>query len=1222
MEAFGKRMRGGLATLLSAALVVSGALLAAPAASAEEPVAEASQIAEAPIIEAPASEEPTVEAPAEEAPAVEAPEAVEAPSDDAAVEEAPAVAPLAAALATPSVVSTEAPRAGGTITVTGSGFDPAEPGVYVGVGPASLENFYAGVDSLLDTVWVGPGNVVDDSGTQRTAALNADGSFSIKLTIPAFASEKNYSIYTSKAHGIGKKDKSQNTVTAIAYSAPVVSSPKVTVEGSVTDLDPAVATKVKVKGSGFLPHAPETSGNRPPLLDQFGGAYVLFGSFADVWQPSAGAPATARNKVQQKWAVPADKVAAVGGDKAGAIVLTAEGTFETELSLTFDEANAIAGGSWGIATFAGGGGMYAPFETFTKVTFKSPEVGPKVTVEGSVTDLDPAVATKVKVKGSGFLPHAPETSGNRPPLLDQFGGAYVLFGSFADVWQPSAGAPATARNKVQQKWAVPADKVAAVGGDKAGAIVLTAEGTFETELSLTFDEANAIAGGSWGIATFAGGGGMYAPFETFTKVTFKSPEVGPSVTATSSMNAEKLTVIVSANNLPGEIYAAVIERGTVGDISNTSVRDLPAFAMPFPTVLDGKASFSLVAPKAKLDRNKQYEVLIWKIHSDPQGDNVYGLANVPVTASQWDLMFPSTVSIQTETSVVGETLKVDVTASGLPGEIYAALVEHGDTDEITQEANANLPAFALPFPEVVDGKTSFSLIAPKAKLDRSKQYEVLIWKIHSSAAGENIYAKTSVAVSASQWKELFPYTVDVATKASVVSDGLKVEVTASGLPGEIYAALLDKNAVANLTMDDLKSIPAFALPFPVVKDGKSTFSLTASKEKLDRNKQYVVLIWKIHSNPDTTTIYGQANVEVTKTQWDAIAGIKPPTPKPEAPGAGSLTWGVSAAFTAYTTCKNIESYPMFGGHCAYQGKLDTDGVGGGVGGYVFPQATGGNWNADMRTGTVAYRGTVSFQGYGTTMVSISDPVITVNSPTSGTISAPGHSFPLNLAGARFQANADGSVTWSGVGVGGGISGGTGRTIGMDSLSFTVGSPSGANFGSTSTVSPTAQKRTAAKQAPTNKGLTVVTPAKKLVAGGEIEITAGGFQPNEQGILVVIYSEPTVLDTNAKADANGVVRWIGTLPKDLVGEHTITLQGSINVGQTITIEKAGADKKKKAAVATVNSPAAEATTAVADAAVGTPAWVWWTAALALLVVAGGATGLVVAQRRRNAEPTHL
>ena len=212
-----------------------------------------------------------------------------------------------------------------------------------------------------------------------------------------------------------------------------------------------------------------------------------------------------------------------------------------------------------------------------------------------------------------------------------------------------------------------------------------------------------------------------------------------------------------------------------------------------------------------------------------------------------------------------------------------------------------------------------------------------------------------------------------------------------------------------------------------------------------------------------------------------------------------------------------------------------------------------------------------------------------------------------------------------MGVGGSISGGdgggSGGTLGMDSLSFTVGSASGANFGSTTDTSPFAEKRTAAKEAPTNKGLTVVTPAKKLVAGGEIEITAGGFQPNEQGILVVIYSEPTVLDTNAKADANGVVRWIGTLPKDLVGEHTITLQGSINVGQTITIEKAGSDKKKPA-VAAVNSPAAEATTAVAEVAAGTPAWVWWTAALALLVVAGGATGLVVAQRRRNAEPTHL
>ena len=109
-----------------------------------------------------------------------------------------------------------------------------------------------------------------------------------------------------------------------------------------------------------------------------------------------------------------------------------------------------------------------------------------------------------------------------------------------------------------------------------------------------------------------------------------------------------------------------------------------------------------------------------------------------------------------------------------------------------------------------------------------------------------------------------------------------------------------------------------------------------------------------------------------------------------------------------------------------------------------------------------------------------------------------------------------------------------------------------------------------------------------MAGGEIEITAGGFQPNEQGILVVIYSEPTVLDTNAKADANGVVRWIGTLPKDLTGKHTITLQGGVNVGQEITISKATEVKKKTTTVAAETSaPLTQA--AAGNEAGGVPVW---------------------------------
>ena len=695
------------------------------------------------------------------------------------------------------------------------------------------------------------------------------------------------------------------------------------------------------------------------------------------------------------------------------------------------------------------------------------------------------------------------------------------------------------------------------------------------------------------------------------------PKPGVNIDVQSKLTKSELTVNVNATGLPGKIYAALIERGTADSLDMADSASLPAFALPFPTVTDGTASFSLVAAKDKLDRNKQYEVLIWKIHSAPEGENVYGSSNVNISAADWDIMFPSTSAIETTSSVVDGKLNVDVTASGLPGKIYAALIERGTADKLDMSDAAALPAFALPFPEVTDGKSTFTLQAPKDKLDRNKQYEVLIWKIHSAPEGANVYGTSNVTISTAQWKELFPYTAALTTKSSVASAGLQVEVNVTGAPGPIYAALIEAGTAEKLNMEDASAIPAFATPFPTVTDGKAKFTLTAPKDKLDRKKQYEVLIWKIHSNPNADTIYGQRAVTVTNAQWDELAGIKPPVvvpPKPK-PGAGSLTWGISTAFANYTT----------GGIA--KGQISTSGVGGGRGGYVFPQASGGSWNADTRTGSVQFAGSVTFTGHGGLMrETFANPVITVSSPTSGTISAGGYTFPMNLIGAGFSANSDGSVTWSGVSVGGSISGGdgggAGGTLGMDSLSFTVGSASGANFGSTSVTSPFAEKRTAAKQAPTNTGLTVVTPAKKLVAGGEIEITAGGFQPNEQGILVVIYSEPTVLDTNAKADANGVVRWIGSLPKDLVGEHTITLQGSINVGQTITIEKASADKNKKGTVAAVNSPAAEATTAVAEVAAGTPAWVWWTAALALLVVAGGATGLVVAQRRRNAEPTHL
>ena len=76
MKVFGTRTRGGISALLSAALIMGGAMLAAPAAYAEEPAGEVATVEGPPAgspIEVPV-EQASVEAP----PADPAPEASEA----------------------------------------------------------------------------------------------------------------------------------------------------------------------------------------------------------------------------------------------------------------------------------------------------------------------------------------------------------------------------------------------------------------------------------------------------------------------------------------------------------------------------------------------------------------------------------------------------------------------------------------------------------------------------------------------------------------------------------------------------------------------------------------------------------------------------------------------------------------------------------------------------------------------------------------------------------------------------------------------------------------------------------------------------------------------------------------------------------------------------------------------------------------------------------------
>ena len=126
---------------------------------------------------------------------------------------------------------------GGEITVNGSGFDTTSPGIYLGIGPAGLGGFYAGSASLLsdETVWIALGNPEVSSGNAQTAPMNTDGSFSVRLTIPApNDSISRYAIYTSKAHGQGFSDPSQNTSTTLNYATSVPAATHVSVVSNTT----------------------------------------------------------------------------------------------------------------------------------------------------------------------------------------------------------------------------------------------------------------------------------------------------------------------------------------------------------------------------------------------------------------------------------------------------------------------------------------------------------------------------------------------------------------------------------------------------------------------------------------------------------------------------------------------------------------------------------------------------------------------------------------------------------------------------------------------------------------------------------------------------------------------------------------------------------------------------------------------------------------------------
>ncbi|WP_123738712.1 HtaA domain-containing protein [Salana multivorans] len=380
-----------------------------------------------------------------------------------------------ASAAGPEITVTEAPRDGGNVTVSGTGFnaDPAANGIYLGLRVAGT-----GSDVANTTFWIAVTNDVGSiPGLGGTAPMNPDGSFSITMPVPAFDGT-DYVIATRQAHGGG--DATQVVNRPVVYAAPPVVPPTTT----TTALSLSEATVVE--GTDVTATATVSPAAAGTVTFTPGGSATVSEGVASVTLSDLPVGTTT---VEASF-VPADPDAYAGSSaEPRSVVVTAKPTEPEEP-------------------------VWEPaIEVFLNDS-TTPYAGEPV-YDGDV----------LTVKGTGFDPNA--NVGGRgipiPNTLPQ--GDYVVLGSFLPTWKPSEGVAGTARKTVDTKWAVTDATFAGIPPQYQGTVaaqraVLGADGTFTTTLEAK-SFSSGLAGGVWGVYTYGAGGVNNASQELTVPVDYR-----------------------------------------------------------------------------------------------------------------------------------------------------------------------------------------------------------------------------------------------------------------------------------------------------------------------------------------------------------------------------------------------------------------------------------------------------------------------------------------------------------------------------------------------------------------------------------------------------------------------------------------------------------------------------------------------------------------------------
>src|SRR5690625_4708547 len=274
-----------------------------------------------------------------------------------------------------------APEEPNTLTVTGEGFTPGSPGIYVAVGPKDVKDnadWASNPRHFTAVAWI---RSVSDDGTINqditldSPAYEANG-------VPVNCTETECGVYTWAAHG--SDDRSQDTYTPIKFAEVEEETPDVTVTVSPdTELAPEEPNTLTVTGEGFTPGSP--------------GIYVAVGP-KDV-------------KDNADWASNPRHFTAVAWIRS----VSDDGTINQDIILDSPayEANGVPVNctetECGVYTWAAHGSDDRSQDTYTPIKFAEvEEETPDVTVTVSPdTELAPEEPNTLTVTGEGFTPGSP-----------------------------------------------------------------------------------------------------------------------------------------------------------------------------------------------------------------------------------------------------------------------------------------------------------------------------------------------------------------------------------------------------------------------------------------------------------------------------------------------------------------------------------------------------------------------------------------------------------------------------------------------------------------------------------------------------------------------------------------------------------------------------------------------------------------------------------------------